>query len=95
MISHVILIYGAVYNVNLWTHPSSFYMALLGRQEIVNDFRALVSSFPEEMGAMQSELSKYKEAALNIHSLRADVQCFSRALDRMVVIIFALFLNSV
>lgn len=55
-----------------------------GRQDIVNDFRALVSSFPEEMGAMQSELSKYKEAAVNIHSLRADVQCFSRALDRMV-----------
>ncbi|KAF8026375.1 hypothetical protein BT93_F2996 [Corymbia citriodora subsp. variegata] len=55
-----------------------------GRQEIVNDFRALVSSFPEEMGAMQSELSKYKEAAMNIHSLRADVQCFSHALDRTV-----------
>lgn len=70
-------------------------MTLLGRQEVINDFRALVSSFPEEMGAMQSELSKYKEAAVNIHSLRADVQCFSRALDRMVVIIFALFPNSV
>ncbi|KAK7817607.1 e3 ubiquitin-protein ligase bre1-like 1, partial [Quercus suber] len=45
-----------------------------GRKEIIAEFRNLVSSFPEEMSTMQSELSKYKEAASDVHSLRADVQ---------------------
>ncbi|KAI4340768.1 hypothetical protein MLD38_025575 [Melastoma candidum] len=55
-----------------------------GRQEIISDFKALVSSFPEEMEAMQSHLSKYKETAINIHSLRADVRCHSDQLKRKV-----------
>lgn len=33
---------------------------------------------------MQSQLSKYKESASDIHSLRADVQSISSILDRKV-----------
>ncbi|KAG8653709.1 E3 ubiquitin-protein ligase BRE1-like 1 isoform X1 [Manihot esculenta] len=57
----------------------------LGRKEIIAEFKALVSSFPEEMGNMQRQLSNYKEAASNIHSLRADVQSLSTVLDRKQV----------
>ncbi|GMY23299.1 E3 ubiquitin-protein ligase BRE1-like 1 isoform X1 [Fagus crenata] len=41
-----------------------------GRKEIIAEFRTLLSSFPEEMSTMQSELSKYKETASDVHSLR-------------------------
>jgi E3 ubiquitin-protein ligase BRE1 len=52
-----------------------------GRKEIIAEFKVLVSSFPEDMGRMQSQLSKYKEAASDVHSLRADVQSLSSVLD--------------
>ncbi|XP_027337937.1 E3 ubiquitin-protein ligase BRE1-like 1 isoform X2 [Abrus precatorius] len=55
-----------------------------GRKQIIAEFKSLVSSFPEEMGSMQSQLSKYKESASDIHSLRADVQSVSSILDRKV-----------
>ncbi|CAK7347813.1 unnamed protein product [Dovyalis caffra] len=53
-----------------------------GRKDIIAEFKALVSSFPEEMGSMQSQLSNFKEASSDIHSLRADVQSLSTVLDR-------------
>ncbi|KAH1108652.1 hypothetical protein J1N35_012420 [Gossypium stocksii] len=53
-----------------------------GRTEIIADFKSLLSSFPEAMSSMQSQLGKYKEAAVDIHSLRADVQSVSSILDR-------------
>lgn len=53
-----------------------------GRKDIIAEFKALVSSFPDDMGRMQSQLSKYKEAASDVHSLRADVQSLSNVLDR-------------
>ncbi|KAK2991102.1 hypothetical protein RJ640_021566 [Escallonia rubra] len=53
-----------------------------GRKEIIEEFKALVSSFPDDMGRMQTQLSKYKEAASDVHSLRADVQSLSYVLDR-------------
>ncbi|XP_057998195.1 E3 ubiquitin-protein ligase BRE1-like 1 isoform X3 [Hevea brasiliensis] len=56
----------------------------LGRKEIIAEFKALVSSFPEAMGNMQRQLSTYKEATSDIHSLRADVQSLSTVLDRKV-----------
>ncbi|MBA0617254.1 hypothetical protein Godav_026717 [Gossypium davidsonii] len=37
------------------------------------EFKSLLSSFPEEMSLMQSQLGKYKEAVVDIHSLRADI----------------------
>ena len=55
-----------------------------GRKEIIAEFKVLVSSFPEDMGRMQTQLSKYKEAASDVHSLRADVQSLSIVLDRKV-----------
>lgn len=55
-----------------------------GRKEIIAEFKALVSSFPEEMGNMQGQLRKYKETASDVHSLRADVQSLSSTLDRKV-----------
>ncbi|XP_021279614.1 E3 ubiquitin-protein ligase BRE1-like 1 isoform X2 [Herrania umbratica] len=55
-----------------------------GRKEIIAEFKSLLSSFPEEMSSMQSQLGKYKEAAVDIHSLRADVQSLSSILDRKV-----------
>ncbi|CAN1845190.1 E3 ubiquitin-protein ligase BRE1-like 1 [Linum perenne] len=53
-----------------------------GRKEVVTEFKVLVSSFADDMSAMQRQLSSYKEAASDIHSLRADVQCLSEVLDR-------------
>ncbi|KAB2015628.1 hypothetical protein ES319_D08G038300v1 [Gossypium barbadense] len=53
-----------------------------GRTEIIADFKSLLSSFPEAMSLMQSQLGKYKEAAVDIHSLRADVLSLSSILDR-------------
>ncbi|KAG6784625.1 hypothetical protein POTOM_010323 [Populus tomentosa] len=55
-----------------------------GRKEIIADFKALVSSFPEEMGSMQLQLSNSKDASSDIHSLRADGQSLSTVLDRKV-----------
>ncbi|KAJ8900265.1 hypothetical protein K2173_024905 [Erythroxylum novogranatense] len=52
-----------------------------GRKEIIAQFKGLVSSFPEDMSTMQCQLSKFKETASNIHSLRADVQSLSKVLD--------------
>ncbi|TYI15077.1 hypothetical protein ES332_A08G163000v1 [Gossypium tomentosum] len=52
-----------------------------GRKEIVADFKSLLSSFPEAMSSMQSQLGNYKEAAVYIHSLQADVQSLSSISD--------------
>ncbi|MBA0646321.1 hypothetical protein Goklo_014294 [Gossypium klotzschianum] len=53
-----------------------------GRKEIVADFKSLLSSFPEAMSSMQSQLGNFKEAAVDIHSLQADVQSLSSISDR-------------
>ncbi|KAL9259499.1 E3 ubiquitin-protein ligase BRE1-like 1-like protein [Drosera capensis] len=53
-----------------------------GRKEIISKFKVLASSFPENMNAMQSQLSKYKETAKGIHSLRANVQSLTNVLSR-------------
>ncbi|KAJ1260653.1 hypothetical protein BS78_10G249500 [Paspalum vaginatum] len=53
-----------------------------GRNQVISEFRALVSSLPREMGAVQSELSKHKDASLQLHSLRAEVHSLSSILTR-------------
>lgn len=63
---------------------------LLGRKEIIAEFKALVSSFPEEMNSMQSQLSNYKATALDIHTVRADFQSLSNIVDRKVGVSFLL-----
>ncbi|KAK7293410.1 hypothetical protein RJT34_16275 [Clitoria ternatea] len=65
-----------------------------GRKQIIAEFKSLVSSFPDEMGSMQSQLSKHKESASDIHSLRADVQSVSSIFDRKVKECDALFVKS-
>ncbi|KAK4783349.1 hypothetical protein SAY86_007723 [Trapa natans] len=55
-----------------------------GRQEIITDFKALLATFPEEMELMQTQLSKYKVDAVDIHSLRAEVQSLSSIIDGKV-----------
>ncbi|KAI3742593.1 hypothetical protein L1987_60280 [Smallanthus sonchifolius] len=51
-------------------------------KEIIAEFRNLVSTFPKDMGSMQTQLREHKEASSNIHSLRADVQSLNTILDR-------------
>ncbi|KAK9749189.1 hypothetical protein RND81_02G108100 [Saponaria officinalis] len=53
-----------------------------GRKEVISKFREFVSSFPEDMSSMQSNLQKYKKTASDIHSLRAEVQSVSNILVR-------------
>ncbi|EEC77758.1 hypothetical protein OsI_16895 [Oryza sativa Indica Group] len=53
-----------------------------GRNQVITKFKALVSSIPREMGAMQSEMTKHKEASLELNSLRAEVHSLSRILSR-------------
>ncbi|XP_062184470.1 E3 ubiquitin-protein ligase BRE1-like 1 [Phragmites australis] len=53
-----------------------------GRNQVISEFKALVSSLPREMDAMQSELSTHKDASLELHSLRAEVHSLSSILTR-------------
>ncbi|KAK4755645.1 hypothetical protein SAY87_009402 [Trapa incisa] len=53
----------------------------MGRQEIITDFKALLTTFPEEMELMQTQLSKYKADAVDIHLLKADVQSLSNIIN--------------
>ncbi|TVU13814.1 hypothetical protein EJB05_37243 [Eragrostis curvula] len=53
-----------------------------GRNQVISEFKALVSSLPREMDAMQRELSKHKDASLELHSLRAEVHSLSGVLTR-------------
>lgn len=56
----------------------------LGRKETITEFKTLVSSFPNKMSFMQSQLSECKDAASDVHSLRAEVQSLSSTLGRKV-----------
>ncbi|KAL6495363.1 ubiquitin-like modifier hub1 [Orobanche gracilis] len=66
----------------------AFYLRLsaclrrAGRNEIIAEFKALVSSFPEKMGNMQNQLAKHKGTAADIHCLRAHVESLATILDR-------------
>ncbi|CAA0842721.1 E3 ubiquitin-protein ligase BRE1-like 1 [Striga hermonthica] len=53
-----------------------------GKKEIIMEFKALVSCFPEKMGSLQNQLAKHKETAADIHSLRAHVESLRMILDR-------------
>ncbi|KAJ4952890.1 hypothetical protein NE237_029722 [Protea cynaroides] len=55
-----------------------------GRKEIIEEFKALISSLPKDTGIMQSQLNKYKDAASDVHSLRAEVQSLSNILHTKV-----------
>ncbi|KAF1895888.1 hypothetical protein Lal_00033951 [Lupinus albus] len=55
-----------------------------GRTQVIAEFKSLVSSFPKEMESMETELSKYKESASDIHTLRADLASFASIVERKV-----------
>ncbi|KAG9452990.1 hypothetical protein H6P81_005894 [Aristolochia fimbriata] len=65
-----------------------------GRKEIIQDFKALVSLLPEKMGTMQNHLHKYKEAASEVHSLRAEVRSLAAVLNRKAIEVKTLLVNS-
>lgn len=70
-------------------------MLITGRKEIIAEFKALVSSFPEKMGSMQNKLAKHKESAADIHSLRADVESLTDILNRKVKFNALNFIHSI
>ncbi|XP_078428745.1 histone mono-ubiquitination 1 isoform X2 [Wolffia australiana] len=53
-----------------------------GRKDIISQFKTLVSSLPKSIETMQSELTKHKEDASEVHSLKAKVESFTRILSR-------------
>lgn len=59
-----------------------------GRKEIIAKFRTFVSSFPQDMGNMQTQLRKHKEDSSDVQSLRADVQSLTAILNRKVGSLF-------
>lgn len=59
-------------------------MLITGRKEIIAEFKALVSSFPEKLGSMQNQLAKHKETAADVHSLQADVESLTNILNHKV-----------
>ncbi|XP_074578685.1 E3 ubiquitin-protein ligase BRE1-like 1 [Curcuma longa] len=64
------------------------------RKEIIQEFKALVASLPKSMEIMQSEIHQKKETTIDLHSLRAEVQCLSSMLHRKENEIKTLFNNS-
>ncbi|KAJ8513461.1 hypothetical protein OPV22_003895 [Ensete ventricosum] len=52
------------------------------RKQIIKEFKALLSSLPKDLRIMQNEIDKNKEAAIELHSLRAEVQSLSSVLHR-------------
>ncbi|KAH9292409.1 hypothetical protein KI387_042399 [Taxus chinensis] len=53
-----------------------------GRKDIISEFKVMVSTLHKEMGMMQAHLNKFKEAACEVHSLRAEVHSLTRILNR-------------
>jgi E3 ubiquitin-protein ligase BRE1 len=45
----------------------------------------MVSTLQKEMNMMQSQLSKYKEAACEVHGLRTEINSLAGVLERKVV----------
>ncbi|KAL3691986.1 hypothetical protein R1sor_005637 [Riccia sorocarpa] len=53
-----------------------------GKNETVSEFKAMVTCLHKEMGMMQNQLNKYKEAAHEVHSLRAEVYSLATICER-------------
>lgn len=62
----------------------------LGRKESVSELKVMVSTLHKEMSMMQAQLTKFKEAAREVHSLRAEIHSLAGILERKVCkILFA------
>ncbi|KAL8249384.1 hypothetical protein R6Q59_006252 [Mikania micrantha] len=66
-----------------------------GRKEVISKFRNFISSFPQDMETMQTQLREHKEASSEVQSLRADVQSLTAILDRKTKDLEALSSRSV
>lgn len=48
------------------------------------ELQVMISTLHKEMGMMQSQLNKFKEAACEVHSLRAEIHSLAGILERKV-----------
>jgi hypothetical protein len=48
----------------------------------------MISTLHKEMGMMQTQLNKFKEAACEVHSLRAEIHTLAGILERKVWTVF-------
>ncbi|CAM6087903.1 unnamed protein product [Calypogeia fissa] len=53
-----------------------------GRKDSVSELKVMVTTLHKEMSMMQAQLTKYKEAALEVHSLRAETHSLASILQR-------------
>jgi E3 ubiquitin-protein ligase BRE1 len=53
-----------------------------GRKDTISEFKVMVSTLHKEMGMMQAHLTKFKETACEVHSLRAEVHSLTTILNR-------------
>lgn len=58
-----------------------------GRRDSVPELQVMISTLHKEMGMMQTQLNKFKEAACEVHSLRAEIHTLAGILDRKVCIL--------
>eukprot|EP00271_Cylindrocystis_brebissonii_P013892 TRINITY_DN3440_c0_g1_i2.p1 TRINITY_DN3440_c0_g1~~TRINITY_DN3440_c0_g1_i2.p1 ORF type:complete len:864 (+),score=221.59 TRINITY_DN3440_c0_g1_i2:160-2751(+) len=56
--------------------------AAAGRKETVAELKVMISTLHKEMNMMHGSLSKYKEQAREVHTLRADAQSLASILER-------------
>ena len=68
-------------------------LCFVGRKETVAELKVMVSTLQKEMNMMQSQLSKYKEAACEVHGLRTEINSLAGVLERKVVRLFMLILD--
>jgi len=61
--------------------------SFVGRKDSVPELQVMISTLHKEMGMMQSQLNKFKEAAHEVHSLRAEIHSLAGILERKVWII--------
>ena len=48
------------------------------------ELQVMISTLHKEMGMMQTQLSKFKEAAREVNSLRAEIHALAGVLERKV-----------
>ncbi|KAG0630974.1 hypothetical protein M758_1G217700 [Ceratodon purpureus] len=53
-----------------------------GRRDSVPELQVMISTLHKEMGMMQTQLNKFKEAACEVHSLRAEIHTLAGILER-------------
>ncbi|KAG0581595.1 hypothetical protein KC19_4G263900 [Ceratodon purpureus] len=53
-----------------------------GRKDSVPELQVMISTLHKEMGMMQTQLSKFKEAACEVNSLRAEIHSLAGVLER-------------